>query len=798
MVLPLRRYPLLVFLIVSVIVQSFAQPPKREFRAAWVASVTNLDWPSSPTLTVQVQKNQLVSLLDQLKSNGISAIIFQVRPECDALYNSPYEPWSYWLTGSQGTPPNPYYDPLEFAVEEAHKRGMEIHAWFNPYRAERLAGNYPTAANHVTKAHPDWILTFNTLKMLDPGIPDVREHDARVIADVVRRYDVDGIHMDDYFYPYSPKITVQDSASWRLYPRGFTDRNDWRRDNVNLLLRMIRDSVQAIKPFVKFGMSPFGIWRTGYPPTCLGTLSAYDDIFCDAIAWLNDGSIDYLTPQIYWAINSQTSPSYPHNTDYSLIMPWWADSVAAHGRHFYPGMAPYRISGTSYTPAELPNQLYLNRGNPKVGGEIFFRANNGVNDNLKGFADSLRNNFYRYPALHPVMAWKDVVPPYPPRAIRLAPLAGTGVSAIQWDLPFTAPDGDSASRYAVYRFDHLPTGAEFADPRNLIAVEGHRYTIPAPPAVPGPLYFAVTALDRNYNESDTSNILLVTPPAAPVLASPADGTLGVADSVFVRWYAQAGVSSYHLQVATDPAFASGILVNDSALTDTMRVVRGLDGQTAYSWKVRSTNMAGRGPFSGAFGFTTGTPKAPVLVYPPPATLGAPINLYFVWKSVPTAASYRIQLAVGGDYTTPAVDSTGIVDTTALVAGLTLNRIYYWRVKAINAIGSSPWSGSQNFKTYTDVELTRNDEVPSEYMLSQNYPNPFNPTTSIQVWVPRMEHVTVRVYDMLGREETTLVEEVLPAGRYTVTWNASRAASGMYFCRMTAGSFVATKRMLLLK
>jgi hypothetical protein len=559
---------------------------------------------------------------------------------------------------------------------------------------------------------------------------------------------------------------------------------------------MIHDSVQAIKPFVKIGMSPFGIWRTGYPPTCLGTLSAYDDIFCDATAWLRDGSVDYLTPQIYWAINSQTSPSYPRNTDYSLIMPWWADSVAAHGRHFYPGMAPYRIS--SYTAAELPNQLNLNRANPKVGGEVFFRANNGVNDNLKGFADSLRNNFYHYPALHPVMQWKDVVPPYPPRAIRFAPLAGTGVSAIQWDLPLTAPDGDSASRYAVYRFDHRPTGAEFADPRNLVGIEGQRYTIPAPPAVPGPLYFAVTALDRNYNESDTSNILLVTPPPPPLLASPADGTTAIPESVIVRWHFQSGVSSYHLQVASDPTFASGILVNDSSLTDTASVVKALDGQATYSWRVRSGNMAGKGSFSAPWSFTTGIPKAPVQIYPPRATLNLPINLSFVWNEVPTATSYRLQLAIGGDYSIPAVDSSGIADTSATVTGLTLNRIYYWRVRAVNAVGSGPWSTSSNFRTYTSVELTQNDGLPSEFMLSQNFPNPFNPTTSLQFALPKTEHVLVRVYDMLGREETTLVDETLPAGRYTVTWNASRAASGVYFYRIAAGPFIDTKRMLLLK
>jgi len=778
----------LVLLLCFTVIQAFGQPPKREFRAAWVASVTNLDWPSSRLLTVQAQQAELIVLLDKLKANGVSAIVFQVRPECDALYSSPFEPWSYWLTGSQGSAPSPSYDPLEFAVSETHKRGMEIHAWFNPYRAERIVGNYPTAANHVTNLHPDWVIQINKLKFLNPGLPQVQEHDARVIADVVRRYDIDGIHMDDYFYPYPPdQITNQDAATFAAYNRGFTNIGDWRRDNVNLLLRMIHDSVQAIKPFVKFGMSPFGIWKDGVPPGIYG-LDAYSTIYCDAMAWLRDGSIDYLTPQLYWPIGG--------GQDYSKLMPWWADSVAARGRHFYPGMAPYKISG--YTAAELPNELYLNRANPKTGGEVFFRANMGVNDNPKGFADSLRNNFYHYPALHPVMQWKDVVPPYPPRAIRLAPLAGSGVNAIQWDLPLTAPDGDSASRYAVYRFDHRPTGAEFADARNLVAIEGRRYSIPAPPPLPGEQYFAVTALDRNYNESDTSNILLIAPPPPPLLASPADGTTAVPDSVTVCWHPQVGITTYHLQVGNDPTFATGILVNDSTLIDTMKVVRGLDGMTTYSWRVRSGNMAGRGSFSAPFVFTTGTPKAPVQVYPPPATANLPINLDFIWNQVPTATSYRFQLSKSMDYTTLARDSTGIADTVVRVMGMDLSSMYYWRVRALNAVGSSPWSTSSVFRTYTSVELTQLDGLPSPFELSQNYPNPFNPTTSIQISLPRTEHVTLRVYDMLGREETTLVDDALPAGRYTITWNAARAASGMYFYRITAGSFVATKRMLLLK
>jgi uncharacterized lipoprotein YddW (UPF0748 family) len=294
--------------------------PKREFRGAWIATVTNLDWPTSRSSTTAEQQDQLITILNSLKAAGINAVVFQVRTECDALYNSSIDPWSYWLTGAQGTAPNPPYDPLEFAVAEAHKRGMEIHAWFNPYRAVRnVSGAYTQAANHVSVIHPDWMLYFpgGNQKIVNPGLPQVRGYVASVVADIVRRYDVDGVHADDYFYPYPaspfPGITNEDTAAFSAYPNGFTNIKDWRRDNVNRLLQQIHDSIQVIKPHVKFGMSPFGIWRNGVPPGIFG-LDAYDQIYADAIAWLHDQSIDYLTPQLYWAFGG--------GTDYGLLQDW--------------------------------------------------------------------------------------------------------------------------------------------------------------------------------------------------------------------------------------------------------------------------------------------------------------------------------------------------------------------------------------------------------------------------------------------------------------------------------------------
>ena len=275
--------------------------PKYEFRGAWVATVLGLDWP--PFSHSSIQQEQLIVMLDSLKGAGINAVLFQVRSEADAMYESDIEPWSYWLTEHQGSAPNPYFDPLQLAIEEAHKRGMELHAWFNPYRVNRGSG-YANADNHVSKTHPDWLLEFGAIQTLDPGLPEVRDHIVRVISDVATTYDIDGVHFDDYFYPYPPgNIQHEDAFTFAVHDRGFTDVGDWRRDNVNLLVQAISDTLREIRPSVKFGISPFGIWKDGVPSGIVG-LDAYNVIYADAVAWLNAESIDYLTPPavlgIWW------------------------------------------------------------------------------------------------------------------------------------------------------------------------------------------------------------------------------------------------------------------------------------------------------------------------------------------------------------------------------------------------------------------------------------------------------------------------------------------------------------------
>jgi uncharacterized lipoprotein YddW (UPF0748 family) len=465
--------------------------PKREFRAAWVATVTRLDWPytSDPFL----QQQELSLLFDRLKARGINAVIFQVRPECDAFYNSSYEPWSYWLTGSQGQAPSPYYDPLQFAVREAHARKMELHAWFNPYRAERSIGSYTLDASHVVQSHPEWILTFPAvnLKLLNPGIPQVRQHVTNVIMDVVNRYDIDGIHFDDYFYPYPSGsftgISDEDAETFTEYSRGINDIGEWRRDNVNLLVTQIYDSINSVKPYVKFGISPFGIWKNNVPPGITG-LDAYNVIYADAVTWLQLQIIDYVAPQLYWPFGG--------GQDYGLLLPWWASQT--NSRHLYPGLAAYRVTGWDDT--EMPDQLRLNRQNANVHGAIFFRANRGITDNPRGLADSLQNDFYKYPAVMPSMPWKDAVIPESPTDLVLTNSAeGT---QLNWNKSPVASDGDTARFYVIYRIE---SGSVFEskDPQFILnIVHGNVYQYLDTSGFDELTYmYYVSALDRLHNES---------------------------------------------------------------------------------------------------------------------------------------------------------------------------------------------------------------------------------------------------------------------------------------------------------
>lgn len=481
--------------------------PKREFRGQWIATVVNIDWPSDPHFPVERQKQELITLLDADQRAGINAIILQVRPAADAFYAKSIEPWSKWLTGKQGLAPDPAWDPLEFAIIEAHKRGMELHAWFNPYRATFDANFKALCTCHITNSVPSWFFTYGGIKLFNPGIPDVRDYIIKVILHVVDNYNIDGVHMDDYFYPYQIEgQKIHDEAAFKAYGDEFTDIKEWRRNNVDQLIEALDDSIHAHKPFLKFGISPFGIWKNASQDP-EGSDShggdSYYELYADTRKWLQQGWIDYVMPQLYWNIGYHLAP-------FENLVDWWSDN--SYGRHLYVGQAPYRAfephSRAFHNPREIPNQIRYLRDDPNVEGSAFFSANTLLKNPL-GFADSLHYNFYKYPALPPTMPWLDSIPPNAPRNVT----AKLNVKSInlKWDTPTMAPDSEEVYGYVIYRFG-VTDSIDLNNPKYILHIQYNASTEYTDDSVDRnkPYIYIVTALDRLKNESAPSPEVTIT------------------------------------------------------------------------------------------------------------------------------------------------------------------------------------------------------------------------------------------------------------------------------------------------
>lgn len=386
-------------------------PVQREFRGVWVATVDNIDWPSQRGLDSARQKQELLAILDRAAALRLNVVILQVRDSCDAFYDSKIEPWSEYLTGRMGQPPSPPYDPLEFAVAEAHKRGLELHAWFNPYRARLRDVKSPAAANHVTVKHPELVRPYGKYFWLDPGEEGTREYSLNVIMDVVRRYDIDGTHFDDYFYPYPEKAGDQemdfpDGGPWRQYQAqgGKLSRGDWRRDNVNRFVQAVYESIKKEKPWVKFGISPFGIWRPSHPPQVSG-FDSYDKLYGDSRKWLAEGWLDYCAPQLYWPVD-QKAQSFP------ALLQWWASQNSRH-RTLLAGMKVNGWKGVSDDAKEEEREIELTRQQKDASGEILWHAKL-LFRNTNVVAELLQNHVYAEAALVPASPWLSAEMPGKP------------------------------------------------------------------------------------------------------------------------------------------------------------------------------------------------------------------------------------------------------------------------------------------------------------------------------------------------------------------------------------------------
>jgi uncharacterized lipoprotein YddW (UPF0748 family) len=477
-----------------------APPLGREFRAVWIATVANIDWPSKPGLPVAELKRELREQFDLARRLRLNAIVFQVRPAADALYKSPIEPWSFFLTGQMGRAPQPAFDPLAFAIDEAHARGMELHAWFNPYRARHPGDKSPRAApGHITRKSPQLVHRYGPYTWMDPGEPAVRRLTTRVILDVVDRYDVDGVHIDDYFYPYPELnrrrqgIPFPDDRSWGRYVRagGPLSRDDWRRKNVDDLVHELYDAIKKRKAWVKFGISPFGIWRPGYPENVRG-FDSWDRLYADSRRWLNEGWIDYFTPQLYWRT---TAPQQP----YADLLKWW-QAENRRGRHLWPGNFTSRASAarTQWPTDEVFDQIYETRLRLQP-------ASGNVHFSMKAFlvnTDSLVERLvagpYAEPVLVPASPWLSGDPPDAPQVTLAVRSRGVELTIVPADRTARATPGTRRPRWWVVRA--LYPGAWHA---RIVSAKDSVVRLAVAPDGTMPRYLTVSAVDHVGNESPT-------------------------------------------------------------------------------------------------------------------------------------------------------------------------------------------------------------------------------------------------------------------------------------------------------
>lgn len=469
---------------------------KREFRAAWIQCVNG----QFQGLSKAEMQRTLVYQLDELQKDGLNAIIFQVRAECDALYESPLEPWSRFLSGQQGMAPQERWDPLQWMIEQCHKRNMELHAWINPYRA-KTKGTVELASSHVAVKHPERVFSYDGQMILNPALEENRQYICSVVRDILERYDVDGLHIDDYFYPYPVKgLPIPDEKDYKAQPKGFKTIGDWRRDNVNVFMKEISETVHKVKPWVKFGVSPFGIYRNESADRVTGSrtngLQNYDDLYADVLMWVNNGWADYLAPQLYWEIGNRAA-------DYETLIRWW--SKHASMRPLYIGEDVERTAKFPDKSNPKANQMQAKRRLhdelPGVQGTVLWYAKTAV-DNVGNYGTALRNVYWRTPALQPLMPFIDGKAPKKVKALKAIDIDGDRV--LFWQAPKGKTWQDKATKYAIYCY-RKGEKVDISNGQSLFAITQEEFFKLPKDDEAGTVY-AVTALDRMSNESKPKSV----------------------------------------------------------------------------------------------------------------------------------------------------------------------------------------------------------------------------------------------------------------------------------------------------
>jgi len=507
-------------LLISISIFAQNNPLKREFRGVWVATVVNIDYPPKAAKNTGVQKYEYINMLEDFKKMGINAVVFQVRPSADAFYNSSFEPWSEYLTGTQGLAPKPAgYDPLKFMIEEAHKRGMEFHAWLNPYRATFNLDTTSLANKHVFYKRKDWLIQYGKRYYFKPHKHEVRDHITNVIGEIVTNYDVDAIHFDDYFYPYKIQgLPFPDVADFEATKGAIRNIDDWRRQNVDLLIQQVSEKIKALKPHVQFGISPFGVWRNKSIDPVLGSntragQTCYDDLYADVLKWMRNEWIDYIVPQLYWHIGFSVA-------DHKTLVDWWAKN--AFGRNLYIGHAAYKVGDPKnldwLNPSEIPKQVRLNREVFNTQGSIYFSAKS-IRNNPLNLADSLAQ-LYAKPVMHPEMKFLNLSLNKAPN-LKKVKMSAYGLK-ISWHgkkkkgglFSFLRKTKEYSPRnkpyyYVVYKFSGDKLG-DIEDPNNILKItefdSKQNYTVYDPEYVEGQNYtYYVTGVNRQHTEGGFSN-----------------------------------------------------------------------------------------------------------------------------------------------------------------------------------------------------------------------------------------------------------------------------------------------------
>jgi len=656
----------------------FPQSPKRDVRATWLSTVWQLDWPASvvPAATgsndaarqtaINAQKSGLTTILNKLQAANFNTIFFQVRGMCDAFYHSQYEPWSLYISSEIGADPG--WDPLAYLITEAHARGIEIHAWLNPYRYSTSSLNYNTLPTSYAKAHPDWLLDYGSYStILNPGVPEVRQRICDVVADIVTNYDVDGIVFDDYFYVNGATTDAMDQAQYNAYNPNHLSRADWRRNNVNQMISDVQACINRIKPYVTFGIGPAGVAATdptvaakyGVDPSP-GSDWQYNGIYADPLAWLSDGSIDYISPQLYWTIGSGS-------TDYAKLSPWWSKVANKFGRDFYSS----NTSSYSTAATELPAEVQVNRnGNLNATtGAVYFRTN----DLAQATLNALKSNVYQNPALRAAYGWKPA-----PTQTMVDNLALSG-SNLTWTY------SDNNVRYCVYA---IPNGNRndagiFSSSTYLLGVTySQSYVLPA--NVNSSDYkIAVSVYDRYGNEftpyvygEAKTNLNL----AAANLVYPPNNSTGIVLPALFTWNSSVPADYYVWELSADADFTHPIISRETETAEfNSSLQSNITENVTYYWRVKSIKANAPVAISDAYSFM-GSKFG--IISPADASTNVSVTPDISWTSIGAGAAYTLEISNKSDFSVMSYTvNTQTTTTTVPNGALATSTTYYARVRA---------------------------------------------------------------------------------------------------------------------